>query len=100
MTEKMRSQKDPEFSSLCDRVGKNVILDEDISFLKSRILSTPSENDNENFKNGHISIIVTTNKKRNLVNSQKFAELLPYETLYSCNSIDRILNLFYLHLHS
>jgi len=93
MTKKMWSQKDPMFSNLCDRVGADAINDEDERFLRSRILHTPSEENNENFKSGQISIIVTTNKKRNLVNSQKLAELLPNERLYSCNSDDRIVNL-------
>ena len=93
LTEKMRSQEDPVFSSLCDRVGRDKINDEDEKFLMSRIQSTPSENSNEAFKNGSLSIIVTTNKKRNYVNDQKLAELLPDEKLYSCNSIDYVVNL-------
>ena len=93
LTEKMRSQEDPVFSSLCDRVGRDKINDEDEKFLMSRIHSTPSENSNEALKNGSLSIIVTTNKKRNYVNDQKLAELLPDEKLYSCNSIDYVVNL-------
>ena len=68
MTEKMRSQQDPYFSSLCDRVGKDIITDEDEKYLRSRIQNTASEYDNEKFKLGKLSIVVTTNKKRNLVN--------------------------------
>ena len=63
LTEKMRSQKDPKFSELCDRVGRGKITIEDEKYLQSRIQSTESENCNENFKNGSLSIIVTTNKK-------------------------------------
>ena len=93
LTEKMRSQKDPLFSNLCDRVGRGKITDEDEIFLQSRIISTKSENDNENFKNGSLSIIVTTNKKRNLVNGQKLADLIPNEKEYKCNSVDIVTNL-------
>ena len=93
LTEKMRSQKDPYFSSLCDRVGRGKINDEDEKFLRSRIQITESEQNNENFKNGNLSIIVTTNRKRNLVNSTKLSELLPKEKEYTCNSIDRVKNL-------
>ena len=89
----MRSQKDPAFSSLCDRVGKGEINDEDEKFLKSRIKSTDAEKDNENFKNGTLSIIVTTNKKKDLINREKLAELLPGVQEYICNSIDRVTNL-------
>ena len=93
LTEKMRSQKDPYFSNLCDRVGRGKINDEDEIYLKSRVQLTDSEKFNEKFKNGYLSIIVTTNKKRNLVNSQKLSELLPHEKEYTCNSIDRVKNL-------
>ena len=89
----MRSQQDPIFSSLCDRVARGKITEEDQKYLKARIQLTESENLNENFKNGKISIIVTVNKKRNLLNSQKLASLLPDEKEYICNSIDRVKNL-------
>lgn len=93
LTEKMRSNQDPTFSSLCDRVGRGKITKDDEDYLHSRVLSTDAENCNEAFKTGKISIIVTTNKKRNLVNQQKLLQLLPDAKLYSCNSIDRVMNL-------
>ena len=89
----MRSQKDPYFSSLCDRVARNRITEEDKSYLLSRVIDTESENKNENFKLGKICIIVTTNKKREFINSQKLSILLPNEKEYSCNSIVRVINL-------
>ena len=92
LTEKMRSQKDPNFSYLCDRVARGKINDEDEKFLNSRVKLTETERCNENFKNGKILIIVTTNKKRNLVNSQKLSKLIPNEKEYKCNSIDRVKN--------
>ena len=64
----MRSQKDPTFSDLCDRVGRGKITEEDEIYLRSRIKTTESENCNQKFKEGKISIIVTTNKKRELKN--------------------------------
>ena len=33
----MRSQKDPHFSDLCDRVGRGKITDEDEKYLRSRV---------------------------------------------------------------
>ena len=93
LTEKMRSQKDPYFSSLCDRVAIGKINAEDKNYLRSRIQMTESENFNENFKIGDLSIIVTTNKKRKLINSQKLSQLLPSEKEFVCNSIDRVKNL-------
>ena len=89
----MRSQQDPKFSEVCDRVGRGKITDDDESFLKSRVKKTESEDNNENFKSGKLSIIVTTNKKRELVNSTKLAELLPNVKEYTCNSVDRVINL-------
>ena len=93
LTEKMRSQGDPYFSSLCDRVARGTVNAEDQKYLRSRIQATESEQHNENFKNGKLSIIVTVNKKRNLINSQKLEKLLPTEKEYFCNSIDRVKNL-------
>ena len=48
----MRSQKDPEFSAMCDRIGNGTYNEDDIDFLTSGILNTDRENPNENFKNG------------------------------------------------
>ena len=42
---------------------------------------------------GKISIIVTVNAKRELVNNKKLDQLLPNQKEYLCNSIDRITNL-------
>ena len=70
----MRSQKDPNFSDICDRVGRGEIIEEDERFLQSRVKSTTSEDDNENFKNGSLSIIVTTNKKKDFINRKKCLE--------------------------
>ena len=93
LTEKMRSQKDPVFSTLCDRVGKGDINDQDEKFLRSRVQPTNSEKHNDNFKNGNLSMIVTTNKKKDLINKQKLEELLPNVKEYVCNSVDRVTNL-------
>ena len=60
----MRSQKDPFFSDLSDRVARGIITANDEQFLRSRIQPTSSENSNKNFKDGKILIIVTTNTKR------------------------------------
>ena len=93
LTEKMRSQKDPNFSELCDRVGRGKISDDDEKYLQSRVLATESEKSNENFKSGNLSIIVTTNLKKDFVNKHKLDQLLPNEKEYACNSIDRVTNL-------
>ena len=92
LTQKLRSQKDPVFSSLCDRVGTGDVTKDDEEFLKSRILPCPEENQNENFKNGKLSIIVTTNRKKDHINNNKLSQLLPDEREFLCNSVDRATN--------
>ena len=89
----MRSQKDAHFSDLCDRVARGKLTNEDERFLISRVQMNTAENDNENFKTGKILIIVTTNPKKDLVNQQKLAQLLPNQQEYSCDSIDMATNL-------
>jgi hypothetical protein len=59
MTDKIRSQKDPYFSNLCDRVELGLIEDE--IYLNTWVQLTESEKCNENSKNGCLSIIVKTN---------------------------------------
>ena len=93
LTEKMRSQSDPDFSNLCDRVGRGNISENDERYLQSRIRPNDSENSNEAFKEGGLLIIVTTNKKKDLINHQKLSQLLPNEKEYTCYSTDRITNL-------
>ena len=93
LTEKMRSANDEGFSALCDRVGRGKITTEDIAFLNSRIIPCPSKSSNESFKYGKVSVIVTTNAKKDAVNHQKLEELLPYNKEYNCNSMDTVLNL-------
>ena len=89
----MRSQKDPHFSDLSDRVARNTITEEDEKFLQSRIQDTALENENENFRKGALSIIVTVNKKRDLINRQKLDLLLPNVQEFICDSKDRVTNL-------
>ena len=74
-------------------MGRGKIDDADEKFLRSRIKTTDSENYNESFKNGSLSIIVTTNKKKDLINSQKLSDLLPAVMEYVCNCVDRVTNL-------
>ena len=93
LTEKMRSQSDPYFSELCDRVARGKLTENDEKFLQSRVKPNEAEKTNESFKEGKLLIIVTTNAKKDLINQQKLTELLPFEREYSCNSIDRVTNL-------
>ena len=93
LTQKMRSKEDEQFSHLCDRVARGQITASDEEFFKSRVIENPNERNNEMFKSGKLSIIVTTNKKREMINSEKLAELLPDEEEFTCNSCDRVTNL-------
>ena len=93
LTEKMRSQKDPFFSDLCDRVKVGAITDSDKEYLLSRVKNCESENYNDSFKSNKLLIIVTTNTKKDMVNQQKLRELLPTAKEYTCTSDDRVTNL-------
>ena len=88
----MRCQNDQDFAELCDRVGKGIITIDDENFFKSRIQNTPLEDDNINFMLGNISIVVTTNKRREEINLEKLEKLLPNAKTYTCFSTDRTIN--------
>ena len=90
----MRCPDDLPFAQLCDRVGINKITTEDVSYFESRIVTEdiPEELDNENFKNGTVSIIVTTNEDREAINLAKLRALLPMAEEYTCLSSDKVTN--------
>ena len=92
LTKKMRCN-DPEFNAVCDRVGEGKITPQDEHFLSSRVLPTDLEHDNDNFKEGKIAIVVTTNRHREEINREKLDKLLPNQRTYVCDSIDHTLNL-------
>ena len=56
----MRNQKDPEFASLCDKIGNGTYKKNDLLYLQNCVKNTESEKENENFKTGKVSIIVLT----------------------------------------
>ena len=93
LTEKMRSQKDPLFGEVCDRVGKGSLLPKDEKFICSLIRKTPRENDNESFKSGAVSIIVKTNKKRERINNEKLDNLLPNAPSFICSYVSKHLRI-------
>ena len=82
-----------EFVGLCDRVGNGIFTKNDLSYLQGCVRDTDSENDNENFKSGKISIIVTTNKRRQEINERKLNCLLRSRQLFTSCAIDRCTNL-------
>ena len=94
LDQKMRCPDDIPFAQLCDRVGINKITTEDVSYFESRVVTEdiPEELDNENFKNGTVSIIVTTNEDREAVNLAKLRALLPMAKEYTCLSNDKVTN--------
>ena len=93
LTEKMRT-KDEKFAEICDKVRKGQVDDEVEIYLKSRVVQEeiPSECNNDTFKNGKLSIIVTTNKRKAEINSEKLAKLLPNEKEYKAMATDRATN--------
>ena len=93
LSDKMRNQKDPAFASLCDRVGNGTYTKSDLDYLHGCVRDTVSENDNENFKNGKVSLIVMTNKVRQEINEHKLNTLLYDNRSYTSNALDRCTNL-------
>ena len=89
----MRNQKDPIFANLCDRVGSGTYTKDDVAYLTQCVRKTESENDNNNFKNGKISIIVITNKVRQEINEDKLKTLLKGGIMYTSVAVDRCTNL-------
>ena len=88
LTEKVRSMTDPKFGEVCDRIATNSITEEDEVYLKGLVRKCPNDNDNELYKTGKLSQIVTTNKKREKINQDKLAELLPHHQEYLLKSKD------------
>ena len=60
--------------------------EETIKYFNNMPQKCPEEEDNDNFKNGSLSIIVGTNAKAAAVNSEKLDELLPLKKGYSIYS--------------
>ena len=46
------------------RIAKGCLMADDEAYLRKLVRKTPKENDNEAFKTGKISVIVTNNKKK------------------------------------
>ena len=61
--------------------------------MESLVRECPNEHNNEMFKNGDISILVTTNDKRERINRSKLENLLPNEPSVSSISEDKCTNL-------
>ena len=93
LSDKMRNQRDPEFAALCDRVGNGTFTEVDVKYLQCCVRDTESENLNENFKNGNISIIVLTNRIRKEINEHKLKTLIESRNLYTSLAIDKCTNL-------
>jgi len=71
LTEKMRSLEDPDFSTMCDKIGTNTMSDLDIDHLKERLIPCPNEYNNDAYKTGDLAIIVYSNEKREKINYEK-----------------------------
>ena len=93
LTEKMRSLTDPKFGEVCDRIALGNISEEDELYLKNLVRKSPNQNNNDLFKSGEMSIIVTTNKRREKINLEKLERLLPDSQEFVCNSRDQSTNI-------
>ena len=91
LTEKMRS-KDEVFSKISDKVRKGICDKEVVSYMESHVRSCPSEENNEQYAKGKLSIIVQTNSERDRINREKLLTLLPNEREYFVSSKDQSTN--------
>ena len=64
-----------------------------MEYLQKLVRPCPSTDENENFKTGKTSIIVTTNEKRKGINREKIEKLLPYEATVILSATDRSTNI-------
>ena len=85
LSDKLRNQSDPEFATLCDRVGNGTYIEIDLKYLQSCVRDTESKNVNENFRNGKVLIIVLTNRIRKEINEDKLQTLIESRKLYTSN---------------
>ena len=93
LEEKMRSKGDNAFGELCDRIARNELTDDDLETLQSMVRDSPNEQSNDMFKKGKISIIVTTNVKRQSINTEKLENLLPHEETIRNTCKDKCTNI-------
>ena len=91
LTEKMRS-RDEQFSKISDKVRKGICDAEVADFMKSRVRACPSEENNEQYAKGKLSIIVQINSERDRINREKLSTLLPNEKEYFVSSKDQSTN--------
>ena len=89
----MRSKGDEEFGDVCDRIGHGTITSSDESFLRQLIRKCPNEDKNDMFREGKISIIVTTNLKRVHINDSKLTNLIDDEQEVSNICVDICTNI-------
>ena len=71
LTAKMRSIEDPHFSILCDHIGISSLTEDDKRYLEGRIVPCPSENDNSQYQDGHMAIIVVDDAVRYKLNAEE-----------------------------
>ena len=93
LTEKVRSQTDPEFGEVCDKIARGNLDEKEIQYLQKLVRPCPSTNENENFKTGKTSIIVRTNEKRKNINREKIESLIPNEPVVVLSATDRSTNI-------
>ena len=93
LTEKVRSQSDPKFGEVCDRIGRDEITQEDELYLNNLVRVCPHDDDNDLFKTGKHAIIVTTNDQRQQINDEKITKLLQNEPHIICICEDVCTNL-------
>ena len=91
LRQKMRSE-DSNFSNICDKVRVGTVDNHVSEFMKSCVRNCPFENNNEEYANGKLCIIVTNNKDRNRINEEMLSNLLPDKKSFIVSASDSSTN--------
>ena len=91
LRQKMRSE-DSNFSIICDKVRIGTVDTHVSEFLKSCVRNCPFENNNEEYANGKLCIIVTNNKDRNRINADMLSKLLSDKKSFIVSALDSSTN--------
>ena len=94
LTEKMRSQDDLKFGSLCDAIANETLTKEHHRMLKSRCdIPCPYEENHDNFKNGNLMVLCLENSTIKEINEDYLNRLNQESKIYTFKATDRFAHL-------
>ena len=87
LTQKMRSQDD-QFSNICDKIRRGICDSEVKKYMEDHVKKCPNENNLHLYQRGKLSIIVTNNEDRKMINQKKLDLLLPDKKAFIVSASD------------